>query len=479
MNKLIMALALLLAPFFSFADGNIFDNGSVITKSPKVGNTKLGDCYVGYSAVNTNETCQELSATVKQSAFDNASAIRCNGDETSAIDCKIKTSYDDPYINVVMTYQGCTWSGDKCTYYDAEQSLGALHFWTFTKDVPNKECPPDGSPLYTFPIISGGEINACANPAQISLVDSCNASSGSEFLSIPVSSGSGCYPQSDGSSCKYDAVTSESGMEFYAMDLEGDCYSDNNLPDLSTGGAGGLAPEQIETPSNDNDTCKEWGGTGLVCPEKKPDVCDDNGTCPESCGTVNGVFVCIDNDMDNDDIPDYLDPDVDGDGIANGDDLDSNGDGKDDPIDNTGQGNGSGDGTSVEVDLGPVVSELKALNKTTKEMSDALNKTDVVKIKEPSKGLEGFYESVYEDGVEGMFSEKVDEFKQTEFYTFLGQFKPSFGGTPPNMGFCMNFGTYMNLGCFTLDIDPRIWPALKIFILVTAGFTCRKILFGG
>lgn len=98
---------------------------------------------------------------------------------------------------------------------------------------------------------------------------------------------------------------------------------------------------------------------------------------------------------------------------------------------------------------------------------------------QPSENLTGFYTSVYPDGVSGMFADHIEGFKTTDFYIFLEQFKPQFSGTPPNMSFCMNFGNFMNLGCFDLVLDPRIWPALKIFILITAGFTCRKILFGG
>ncbi|MBA6303200.1 hypothetical protein [Colwellia sp. MB02u-14] len=142
--------------------------------------------------------------------------------------------------------------------------------------------------------------------------------------------------------------------------------------------------------------------------------------------------------------------------------------------------NNSGSG-SVDV---PNLNELMQndnsnANMITTSISELTGTNDVVRNNLPSDGLVGFYESEYPLGVEGMFKDKVEEFKETEFYVFLEQFKPNFGGTPPNMSFCMNFGSYMNLGCFDLVLDPRIWPALKIFILITAGFTCRKILFGG
>jgi len=475
MNKLIMAFSLLITPFF--LHGSIFEDGSVIFKSPKSEAVKLYNC-LNYQDTGTITTIAEHGDCVGQltAGFEaRLAAIEASNNHRNYSGSIV---IDDIYasFNYTFDYVKCYSDGScEVTAQRAGQLAGS--FISFLRDDLTQKCPPDDAPTFTGTYGSGETIK-CYDPAQVSNVDTCNANSGSEFLDIPVTSGSGCFTQTDGSSCKYDAVTSDSGVQFYAMDLEGDCYSENTLPDLN-GMEGQPSPTPNETPSNENDTCKEWGGTGLVCPEQKADVCDDNGTCPESCGTVNGVFVCIDNDIDGDDIPDYLDPDVDGDGIPNGDDLDSNGDGKDDPIDNTGQGNGSGGGTTVEIDMGPVVAELKELNKTTDDLKKSLTETDVVRQTEPSPDLVGFYESVYDDGVEGMFESKVDDFKATEFYTFLDQFKPRFGGSPPPMQFCFNFGTYMNLGCFSLVLDPRIFPAMKIFILVTAGFTCRKILFGG
>lgn len=99
---------------------------------------------------------------------------------------------------------------------------------------------------------------------------------------------------------------------------------------------------------------------------------------------------------------------------------------------------------------------------------------------EPSDGLEGFWESEYEDGVEGMFQGKIDELKATEFFLFLDEFKPQIsGGSAPMFNWCFNFGRYMNFGCQTVNIDPRVFPALKVFFLLSSAFACRQILFGG
>ena len=99
---------------------------------------------------------------------------------------------------------------------------------------------------------------------------------------------------------------------------------------------------------------------------------------------------------------------------------------------------------------------------------------------EPSEGLEGFWESEYEDGIEGMFQEKIDELKATKIFSFIEEFKPQIsGGVAPMFNWCFNFGKYMNFGCLELKLDPRVYPALKVFILLTASFGCRRILFGG
>ena len=99
---------------------------------------------------------------------------------------------------------------------------------------------------------------------------------------------------------------------------------------------------------------------------------------------------------------------------------------------------------------------------------------------EPSEGLVGFWESEYENGLQGVMDEKLIDIKASEFFSFLDQFKPSLGGgSAPNYNMCFNIGSLVNLGCHSFDIDPRTFPAIKIFILVTAGFLCRRILFGG
>ncbi|NQY65698.1 MAG: hypothetical protein HRT38_18770, partial [Alteromonadaceae bacterium] len=319
-----------------------------------------------------------------------------------------------------------------------------------------------------------GEVTGCANPVQISQVDECNVNSTQEYLSVPVTVSSGCFETANGSSCKYNAVAFGGGVQAYALDLEGDCYSEA-FPDI--------VGSELPTPEDADSMCVAWGGTGLICPENPEDHCTGGSTyangaiadCDVGCGEVNGIFTCIDNDLDSDGLPDFLDPDIDGDGIPNEEDLDSDGDGQDDPITNGGNGSGgSGGGTgSGSVDLGPVVNKLEEIKKSISE-------TNVPLIQSPTEDAASFYTTTYEDGLQGIWDESKADFESSEFVVFLDTFKqvPS-GGTAAASQMCFNLGALGNLGCGELSPDSRIWAAIRIFILVTAGFLCRAILFGG
>lgn len=439
-----LALTLIcLTPFFSLAD--IFNDGTIDVRPPQTDSEKIitsdnfGGIFVGQRYENPQYYCDTYGL---RGYLDTYAANIIVSEFGTSFDCMMVASS-----------------------YEVKETRGVSF-----QSMPSKTCPPDAFPNYTYPIDhdGDGEIDGCANPFDIQQNDSCQSGSENQFLNIPVSVQSGCFPQPDGSVCEYKAASSN-GIEYYEMDLEGDCYSDpNGKPDINGTPA--------ETPQSSDDICYEWGGTGLICPEKKEDVCRGSGSyasdpqqeCPNNCGYVNAIFACLDNDTDGDSVPDYLDPDIDGDGVPNGDDLDNNGDGVDDPVKPNSNGN-----ASVNVDLGPVVNKLEEIKKSISE-------TTVEIRTKPKDGLVSLWESDYEDGLSGVMSEKFTEIQDTAFYSFLDTLVPSIsGGAPPNYNFCMNFGSYMNFGCFDLVFPVDIFAFIKVCILLYATFTCRRILFGG
>jgi len=474
LKKLILAFTLLLTPFFcsSQAVTSIFFDGTVPVVPPSKTTTTLVDCKVGGTITITGRvTDTEHMARKCHTVWLREAKKSSDFCGNASWETAVKMNYD------FSTYNNC----------DNEDTIrrisGVYNYPTLIEYLESEGCPPDTAPQNTFGAIDIGstKVGACANPSEIPLFDDCKINKTSEFLSTTVTSQQVCHEKPNGSTCKYNAVSSSSGEDYYALDLEGNCYSD---PAPAPDG------QEYDTPENSDDLCSQFGSSSLICPENPEDVCSVGSSidgssikdCQQGCGEVNGVFVCIDSDIDSDGVPDYLDPDKDGDGIKNDDDLDSDGDGKDDPIDNS----PSNPSAPVDIDLSGVIAKLgdveSAVDKTTKSIDDlkkSVSETSVTLNKEPTKNLKSFYKSKYDDGVDGMFTTKIEDFKQTEFYIFLDQFKPNFSGSAPDMSFCLNFGHGMNLGCHSFVLDPRIFPALKIFILVTAGFTCRKILFGG
>jgi len=477
MNRLIMAVALLLSPFLflSQAQANIFEDGTVDLKEPSQNIIDL------YCSSATDASCLFMH-TDEQSFIDDYIVWKGAqaGQYWATAPYSSERSVKDGFDNIPTTNGYAeSYSIYAILIFSVETGnrIGSFNVTIWHWTTMGKTCPPADHPSYKstyVPIGADSENFKCYDPNQVNLSDDCDIASGNEFLSIPVTVGAGCFTTENHSQCKYNAVDMGNGIQAYQLDLEGDCYSEQ-LPDIEG------TPQ--ETPTDSDDTCKDWGGTGMVCPENPEDVCTGNSTfaggvvnnCQQGCGEMNGVFTCVDNDFDGDEIPDYLDPDLDGDGIRNEDDLDNNNDGKDDVIDNStqsGKGPVNGTGGGVSIDLGPVVSELKEIKKSISE-------TEVELSDSPTAELEGFWESEYEDGLEGVVTEKTEALKGTSFYGFLDQFKVSASGSSAVFDMCFNLGSMGNFGCHNFNIDPRTFPAIKIFILISAGFLCRRILFGG
>jgi hypothetical protein len=137
----------------------------------------------------------------------------------------------------------------------------------------------------------------------------------------------------------------------------------------------------------------------------------------------------------------------------------------------------------------------RAVNKQTEKLDGQLSKTNALlndikknttsttsltRNTEPTDGAKSFWESDYPNGITSLWDEKTDQFSQTEYVQFLDDFNPNLpNGQPMDLNFCFNLGAMGNYGCHALPIDSSIWAAIRIFILVTAGFLCRALIFGG
>lgn len=476
-NKFKLALIIWLAPFFSFANDlasqNIFQNGTVPVTDPYRNSGVTYDCYLGsakWGRVSSLAECRTIFTDQFLSQNDDSA-----NDCFSSIETEIQTSD----TRLTVNYTARHWKTNLGTPYCASNYVTGFNIGLYNEELTDSvTCPHPSEPEKTYGVDwdYDGEYDACAKPEDIDLFDSCKGSNPNLILDVTVTAPEGCMPQPDGSICHYKAHD-VGGSQAYFMEYETSCYSDD-YEDLS-------ANQEIDMPSEQQ--CVQFGVAGLACLEQPENVCSDSGSvyagggidsCQEGCGYVNGNFVCIDENQDGDNLPDYNDPDIDGDGIRNEDDLDSDGDGNDDPIngnDGSGSGTGTGTGTGTglgELDLSPVVEKLEEIKKTMTESETELRQ-------KPKEDLTSFWESEYEEGLEGIWDEKQGELESTAFIGFLDQFQPSFGGGSVNYSFCFNLGAMGNFGCQEMPIDSRIFPAIKIFILITAAFLCRRIIFGG
>lgn len=241
----------------------------------------------------------------------------------------------------------------KCYYFGANNSgpFPQTRGIDFEEQI-TEQCPSNGYPNRTYPYFDQNGLQACADPTEIELLDSCN--SADTFLNKPVTDANVCHTLSDGSICPYSAVDI-GDQQMYSLEYESSCYQDNAYPPSNSNSLGSLPID---------DSCTTLS-TGLLACSSDFDTYCPNGQCNSNCGFVNDQFLCFDQDTDLDGLPDYNDPDIDGDGIPNSDDLDSDGDGQDDPIDQTNNNTNSGTGNTnvvVNVNTQAIVDELKDIN---------------------------------------------------------------------------------------------------------------------
>lgn len=415
--KQFLILALLTVPFFCLSqiNNNIFENGKVKLRDPK-SQSKYRCAYSSKLYVaDSFAKCASLSApdvlkahkptSIQEHAVKNIKFLRVDN--------------VDSYFSIERCAQTLATAGEDCvdkkygnSYPFEDVEVGGARFLDISEVV---DCPPDDYPNFKGNYQPPEGLKKCFDIAQVQLVDSCNISSGNQYLSnkVEVGKSSICHTQSDGSICSYNAVDIGGGNQVYQLDLEGDCYSEPK-PDV-------VGSEQ-DLPSDSN--CKDYGNKVLACQADPKDVCTGSGstisgnefnTCNQGCGYINNQFVCIDTDTDSDGLPDYNDPDIDGDGIKNEDDPDKDGDGKDDPINGDDQpsGGGGGGSTTVEIDLSPVVNELKKANSKLDKSNDELSKINETLDTKLTKGDKGSFDLQ-------AAQVKVDEKKQ-ELKTKLAQ----------------------------------------------------------
>lgn len=408
------------------------------------------------------------------------------------------------------------------------QGANSLSYaWKGSYDTP-PTCPPDAYPLYKNPYYKDGEIYSChkesdgteePEPEEPDPNDNgCDEFGDNSFLppkdslGVPAG-GSVCHTLSDGTQCAYKKDPFGTGFEQTGQSCS---------PEDTPYGEPELPPNNPDDP----DACAVVGSVEFfaLCPVDPNEECNqiiitgDGGDmvhhdCPAGCGSINGQFVCAHEDKNANGIPDKdeTDPDNPDPDNPDPDNPDPNNPDEGESADLTrtntllsgldskvGIGNsrlsdikagidgmtneqkkGNGSLAAIASNTAKTANNTKGTSENTAEILKSISETDVSNTFNPESAA-SFYESEYEDGFGGVWQEKSGEFQQTEAYQFLQQFKFNGGGAAPDTSICFNLGQFMDFGCSELPVpDAGLLAILKVFILISAAFLCRKLIFGG
>lgn len=404
-------------------------------------------------------------------------------------------------------------------------------------EIQPPACPPEDNPQHDYGWPQNAEHpetchelkdNTDPDPDPDPDDNSCDEFGDNSFLppqsglDVPAG-GSVCYTTSTGKQCRYTASDFGDGFNQTGQACTGE------EPDYG----------QPQTPPDQG--CATVGGIEFyaLCPIDPNEVCNQivvdgytHHQCPQGCGSTNGEYFCSypdenangipdkDEDPDNPDNPDPDNPDPDNPDPDNPNSPDlsetnslivglqtkadrSNAElttisGKISDLAsktntsnsllssvdlNTGKTANNTETTATNTGLiasntGAISENTGVIAGNTTAILDALEPSDIPSVFNPDSAS-SFYESRYENGIQGVWDQKSEALKQTGFFQFLEQFKMSFsGGSAPDMQICFN--VMVDLGCKSIPFDwTVILPFLKICILLTAAFTCRKIIFGG
>jgi hypothetical protein len=86
----------------------------------------------------------------------------------------------------------------------------------------------------------------------------------------------------------------------------------------------------------------------------------------------------------------------------------------------------------------------------------------------------------YPEGITSIYEDHKAKFQDSTIHEYMKGFVPQLSGAAPNSWeFCINFDGMANLGCHTVELPPYVISFVRLIILISAGFLCRRLIFGG
>jgi hypothetical protein len=461
MIRLLITLGLLIAFSFS-ANSSIYDIASF--QPPKINSFQTWNCKPKNAVLSREPLDSCYSRVVGLYEALNSAMDTSSSDYTVYGSFELKmisaTRYD---INVTATrYLTSISNGHVDT--SISYILGGTASSPLTDN--NSTCPPDNMPLYSFGFDQNfdGKFDKCFNPIELDNASNCANQVGNVLPVLSNSSNKVCKTDtSTGAKCGY---SKQAGDLVYKTDLEMNCFGthdDEETPDYD-------GNKELEP-----DNCTRMGDNSMACRENPAEKCDANGNCEDQCGFVNGQFYCFEqcqgDECDQEEFPET--PPVDCAVTPSDASCPQEPDPEfcaanpthptctNNPEPCTGDDCSTGGGGSPQIDLKPVVDELKAIN----------DKLDIsTSVKDSTRDL-GALDTVFDqDSIDELIS-KTDT-KKTEITEFVNsaraelssmfQFSASAGGYE-TITFDFTYGSY----------SSKIWE----YFAANIGLIAAAIMF--
>lgn len=153
------------------------------------------------------------------------------------------------------------------------------------------------------------------------------------------------------------------------------------------------------------------------------------------------------------------------------------------PNTDTGSNSGSGTNVNVTVDVSGVESRIDITNSLSESILEQVTKANVTSIPiniTPDKNqASSFWEPRYPDGFAGVWNNYNNNLQNTALLGWIDSFKLTYVSDGiPSWSMCFDLG-FVDFGCHVIDIDGRVWLAIRAFILFTAAMLARRLVFGG
>lgn len=292
-TKLATFLVAFFASFFSYS--SIFTDGTIQTTSPKVDQSYICTPTIGASTAdfeNFNSSTQAGCASKGMANLSSSKGAQGRNYSFHSVDgTDVFISYDSCYDYNYPSSTCFGWQND--TVVRAATTAGP---------IPTNVCPNDSNPLNTYPVDndSDGELDACANPVEVSnynqsLIDSDNEASEQDNLcnTIVLDAGNNsasdmCYTSAGGTSCNVQKVTTNYG----GTDVN--YYQGVSSSPLGCGGSENPAFDQ-EGIGRDDDGCITTA-EGQLCEANENNHTEldaqGNPVIDDGCADFGGVFMC-------------------------------------------------------------------------------------------------------------------------------------------------------------------------------------------